>query len=323
MKLSRAFLRIDPRIAAVALLIAMAGPVLAIDPPKGSLRSREFSAPELAVSSSHVPLDDVLAELPNRAALGALPWRAGGGRRRGRVHVFIDPRSGAATNIMAPFPLLPGDGVGNRVGLAELGARLGRTVARRRRRGRGRGRATVRAGARRAAGHRRRPSSGPLRATQVSDTLWQVSAPQVVNGITVRDARLALTISHGNVVAFGTEGWGTAALRHEAGHGRREGDGTAAFDLCRRPLAARRRCCRSRGSRSWPRRRPGRAPTRPTRARWASGYVHRLVWSMTFQRPPEDAPLGDAGRRRERRGAGLPGQEPLRRTGRSRAASTR
>src|SRR6185295_15848213 len=207
---SRAFVRLFPGVAAVALLTFTVPHALAVDAPKGSLRSREFAAADLAVSSSHVPLDDVLAELPNRAAWERFRGeRASGGAER--VHVYIDPRSGAATDIIAPFPLLPGDGVGNHVALADLRTRLGREVES--------VDAAVVADAARlfvvehAGVLGIAPAQiGTLRVTQVASTLWQVSAPQVVGGITVRDARLALTISHGNVVAFGTEGWGNVVL---------------------------------------------------------------------------------------------------------------
>jgi trimeric autotransporter adhesin len=126
----RLFRRLVPGVAVVALLATAARPAEALDPPAaGSLRSREFLAPDLIVSSSHVALGDALARLPNRAAWerGRSARAASGGQA---VHVFVDPRSGAATNIMAPFPLLPGNGVGNLVSRASLGALLGREIPR-------------------------------------------------------------------------------------------------------------------------------------------------------------------------------------------------
>ena len=285
MKPSRVFRRLAPGVAAGALLAVTAGPALAADAPKGSLRSREFSAAELAVSSSHVPLDDVLGELPNRGAWERFrSERASGGAER--VHVFIDPRSGVATDIIAPFPLLPGDGVGNRVGLAELSARLGREV--------GQVDAAIVAEAARLfvlehAGLLGIAAAqlGTLRATQVSDTLWQVSAPQVVAGITVRDARLALTISHGNVVAFGTEGWGTVALPTEAAVAAEKAmaaafayaGGRALRDVVLQTPTFEIVATAPRGN---ARRRALHGP--------ASAAAMSIGWStaMTFQRPPEE-----------------------------------
>ena len=246
--------------------------------------------------------------------------RARAGRRGAeRVHVFIDPRSGAATGIIAPFPLLPGDGVGNRVTLADLGARLGREVEQ--------VDAAVVAEAARLfvlehAGLLGIAAAqlGTLRATQVSDTLWQVSAPQVVGGITVRDARLALTISHGNVVAFGTEGWGTvvlppkaavaaekamaAAFAHAGGRLPRDAVLQAptfeivatapAGNACRRALQG-----------------PGRPRLRPS-----ARLQHDLPASA------RRGPLGDAGRRGQREVMAFRDKNHYE-NGRSRAASTR
>ena len=67
---------------------------------------------------------------------------------------------------------------------------------------------------------------------------------------------------------------------------------------------------------------PGPVPTRPTRA-GGPGLRPPAGLEPGLPAPARRRPLGGAGRRRERGGAGLPGQEPLRRTGRSRAASTR
>ena len=158
MQPSRAFVCLARALAAGALLAATAAPALAIDPPKGSLRSREFSAAELAVSSSHVALDDVLGELPNRGAWERFrSERAAAGAER--VHVYIDPRSGPPPTSSGPFPLLPGDGVGNRVS-PEAERPPGTQGRAGRRRGRRRSRATLRPGARGRARHRRRAARG-------------------------------------------------------------------------------------------------------------------------------------------------------------------
>src|SRR6185503_15460231 len=168
--------------------------------------------------------------------------------------------------------------------LADLGARLGHDVARLD--------AAVVADAATAFVREHAPllgidlaQMGALRATQVSDTLWQVSAAQVVNGVSVRDARFALTIRHGNVVAFGTESWGRADLRTEptvdAGQALK-----AAFDHA--------------GGRSISDTlvQEPRLEIIVVAGALGQGYAHRLVWSLVFQRRPEDArweALVDAG----------------------------
>jgi trimeric autotransporter adhesin len=283
MKPSRTFVRLAPGLAAGALLAATAAPALALDPPNGSLKSREFSAVELAVSSSHVPLDDVLAELPNRRAWERFRSAQASGVAE-RVHVFIDPRGGAATDILAPFPLLPGDGVGNRVSLADLSARLGREIE-------GLDASVVADVARLFVLEHARllgitaAELGTVRATQVAGPLWQVSAPQVVRGITVRDARLALTISHGNVVAFGTEGWGTVALPKKAPVAAEKAMAAAfayAGGLLQRDTVLHAPTFEIVAMA------PAGAPAgEPYTGPVGRGYVHRLVYSMTFRRPPE------------------------------------
>src|SRR5918999_2118647 len=99
--------------------------------PGSWLEQKVFFKPELYISSSQFPVEEVLEGLPNRAAwqgyLAAAHEKAAAGS--GTVpRAFIDPRSGAATNLMGAFPLVPGRGVGNRLRLADLAKTLGRPV---------------------------------------------------------------------------------------------------------------------------------------------------------------------------------------------------
>jgi hypothetical protein len=127
---------------------------------------------------------------------------------------------------------------------------------------------------------------GAARTTRVRPDLWQVSIPQVYAGIPVRDARLAATINHGNLVVIGTEVWGDvrglnpaptmrAADALQAGFAYAEG--RAASDVVVRepaleivPVAP-------------PERQDGEAFSGPM----GSGYGHRLVWTFVFQRFPD------------------------------------
>jgi len=94
---------------------------------KSALDLKEFFRPELYISSSNLALQDVMGQLPNQAAWQGFLLRNRASLSGGpnRMQVFIDPRSGAATNIMAAFPLIPGSGVGNAVTLAQVNGRLG------------------------------------------------------------------------------------------------------------------------------------------------------------------------------------------------------
>src|SRR4030095_4869235 len=106
----------SPRAGRVCLLagllgILVCGLALAVVPkqPGSYLDQKELFKPELYISSSQSPLESLLGNLPNRAA-----WEAFQAAREnaGQVpaRVFIDPRSGAATSLIAPLPLLPSNG---------------------------------------------------------------------------------------------------------------------------------------------------------------------------------------------------------------------
>ena len=163
-------------------LLAAAAPAFAVQPrnPEG-LNQKEFFQPELYISVSHQDLDQVIDRLPNKAA-----WESFIASKSGAVKVYIDPRSGAATNIISATPLLPGSGVGNQVTLATLSAQLGRNVARV-------DEAVVAAAV---LGYVRAHRDvlgidvnqlGAIKATQVTPDLWQIHIPQERNGVPVRD----------------------------------------------------------------------------------------------------------------------------------------
>jgi trimeric autotransporter adhesin len=246
------------------------------------LDHKAFFRPELYISSTQSPLADIIDQLPNRAALEAFTARRAADGST--FHVFIDPRSGAAVNVMGAVPLIPGRGVGNRVTLESLGTRLGRTVEA--------VDAAAVGDAVLAYVNANRDvlgidvtQLGAVRATQVSDELWQVSIPQAIDGIPVRHGRIAASISHGNLVTIGTEAWGnvsplarpsvTAEQAVEAGFAYLEGR-TGHDEMLAEP-------------------RLEIIPFAPAEFRVGEGfegpvgrgYGHYLVWTFEFQRPPE------------------------------------
>ncbi|MGH9360528.1 MAG: 3-coathanger stack domain-containing protein, partial [Thermoanaerobaculia bacterium] len=129
---------------------------------------------------------------------------------------------------------------------------------------------------------------GAASATQVTSDLWQISVPQTYHGVPVRDARLAASIVQGNLVVIGTETWGDvrglstnpkvdAAAALAAGFGYAGGRSAmdeviAAPRLEIVPVAP-------------PDHQRGEGYGGPVGA----GYRHRLVWTFTFQRFPDDA----------------------------------
>jgi hypothetical protein len=263
----------------------MCAPIRAVKPREpGDLSQREFSKPELYLSNANQPLEEVLEELPNRPA-----WEDFLADRElqgeAPVRAFIDPRSGAATNLVGAFPLIPGRGAGNRVKLQDLAYHIGRPV-------REVDEATV--GEAVAAFVRDHAALlgldpaqlGEVRSSQVNPNLWQVAIDQTYQGVPVRFARLAATINNGNLVVIGTETWGdvrglsivprvSAANALVAGFG--HAGGRAADDEIRRQV------------------RLEILPVAPAEHqdgdRFAgpvgAGYRHRLVWTFAFQRRSE------------------------------------
>ena len=184
-------------------------------PENGSSRSEvarnAFVNSELSISSNNLPLGEARAS----GKLNPARERALSGffQRYGKdFNVYFEPRSGAATNIQGHIPMIPGNGVDNRVTLSSLGQGLGRAVSEVDESVVG---DLVVKFARENAEVLGIDASqlGTPRVTQVTEHLWQVHIPQQVQGIPVREGRLAATISHGNLVLIGTEGWADVRIR--------------------------------------------------------------------------------------------------------------
>jgi hypothetical protein len=244
------------------------------------LDRKQFAIAELSLSSPNAPLDDVIERLPNRVAWEDAQRRTLAGTTPPAV--FVDVRSGAATNILDAVPLLPGDGAGNRISLAALAARLGRPVA------------SVDAAvvAEAVLAHVRAHREllgidvtqlGPTAATRITPQLWQISIPQQHHGIPVRFARVSATVSHGNLVSMGARTWGNVALdttpRLSADDALAAGfayaEGRTAADVVTDPRLEIV---------------PVAPPEHQSGTRFdgpiGEGYRHRLVWTFAFSRPP-------------------------------------
>ncbi len=198
--------RLQRRLFLLAAMLMVSVPARAITPPVDRADSPEFLLPELAFGTANAPMDAIIPLLEDGAA-----WRDAMRRLSPTSLVHVDPRTGVPTGIIATIPLLPGDGLGNTITLAELARRLGRpsldavdaeTVV-----------AAMRPLLEANAGAlRMNPDEvAQLRAERVSETLWQVSAGRAVSGVPVRGARFIATISHGNLVLMGATAWGRVA----------------------------------------------------------------------------------------------------------------
>jgi trimeric autotransporter adhesin len=276
--------------AAGVLVGGLAG---AVEPkqPGSHLDQKEFFKPELYISSSQVPVEEIADRLPNRAAwvhyIATQEKTAGASPGRAAPLAFIDPRSGAATNLVGAFPLVPGRGAGNHLKLADLSAKLGRSVTK------VNSQTVLDAvlafvNANQGVLGIDLTQLGAGRAADVSADLWQVSIPQIYLGVPVRYGRLAATINRGNLVVIGAETWSdvrglnpvpTIGGAQALTAGFTYAGGQSAMDQMLRqptleiiPVAP-------------PGVQIGDSFTGPV----GSGYSHRLVWTFVFLRPPDEA----------------------------------
>ena len=167
---------------------------------------QKFFKPELYISSANVDLQEVLNQLPNKQE-----WNDFFTRHGQNFHVFIDPRTAKPTNIMGAVPLIPGNGVGNRVSLTDISQKLGRNLT------------SVDSNAvadlvRDFIQENRKVLAidtrqlGKIKSEKITEDLWQVSVPQEVSGIPVRHGRIIATISHGNLIVLGTANWADVSM---------------------------------------------------------------------------------------------------------------
>jgi hypothetical protein len=249
--------------------------------PTADLHEGVFEKPDLSLSTHSVPLEVVIAKLANNTA-----WNEFVTGQPAGVAVLIDPRSGTPSNIVCSHPVIPGSGVGNQVTLADLGASLGTPLQE------VTAEAVAEAVRRFVLDHQdvfaADPAQiGPAYASKVTDALWQVSMPQQVNGIPVRDARIVATISHGNLVVIGTSGWGNVALNTTpaitAGEAKTIGfayaGGSQPQDMIwKEPVLEIVSYTPPSRALAWD-------PDGPI----GGGYAHRLIWVFGFERPPSVA----------------------------------
>jgi trimeric autotransporter adhesin len=193
--------------ACLALLLAATS--WAIVPPQSgqvALTSKAFFKPELYLPIINTPLAEAQ---PKMASFRTNAWNDFFARN-GQFNVYLDTRTGAVSGLEGVFPLIPGKGTGNTVTLSSLRQTLGRTVSQVDQAVVGD--LVVKFIADNQAALGVDPMQlGEPRVTQVSDILWQVHIPQQINGVAVRDSRVAATINSGNLTILGTEAWANAS----------------------------------------------------------------------------------------------------------------
>ena len=160
------------------------------------------------VSSINVPYVKIATQMPN-----ADQWQSFFTQFSAPRFVFIDPRSGAPTNILLSYPIIPGTGKGNRLTLAALQRGLGENIKeitpavvdRLMRRFLVRHQDILRLDPEELDGGR---------IQSVGDDLWNINYGRRYRGYPVRRSRVVAVINHGNLVMIGTEIWGTIRIEN-------------------------------------------------------------------------------------------------------------
>ena len=241
-------------LACLGLAAAALPAVVVQDSPAYS--DREFVVDELdfrtvITQAAQLPAglsDAVQADL---ASLGVAPQ-----------HAYRDDRTGRWATLLTAKPLIPGDGVGNRLtweGRAPRDEEAMKSAALEAFRGwiaANQGALGI--------------SPAELGKANVSlrGQLIQIYAPRVLDGLAVLNSYVTASISHGNLILFGAKNWGDANLRTEPGVG-----ADAAIEAVRGHLAG----IDIAGLRDAP-----QLIVVPTGGRDAFGdsFGHRLAWSV-------------------------------------------
>jgi len=166
-----------------------------------AIEKLEFRADEIYIPQTQVPLSEIINSLPNKDA-----WMTFSAQQKDAI-IYFDPRSGRPVSFIYPYPIIPGTGEGNHITLATLSTQLGYPVTQ----------VTSEVVKDLLMQHLRKFNNllrinlneiGETRVDQVSEVLWHANFRRQVNGIPVKDSRIAFAINNGNLVLWGTEGWG-------------------------------------------------------------------------------------------------------------------
>ncbi|WP_422723963.1 endopeptidase [Hyalangium rubrum] len=256
----------------------------ALVPPKpgpNSLASKAFYKPEMYLPITNVHLQEAQARLSSQSASA---WNDFFARHGKDFNVYMDLRTGAPTSIQGVIPLLPGKGSGNSVTLSSLSKKLGRAVSKV-------DEAVVADVITQfIADNSAVLAVDPLqlgepRVTPINENLWQVHIPQQVNGVSVRHARVAATISYGNLILIGTESWANANISTKPAVAAElaMGSGGDYLGMYETPSNVWKQAALEIIPMTRPETQNGQTFTGAT----GNGYVHKLVWTYGFQRDEE------------------------------------
>ncbi len=175
--------------------------VAVVEPEHDGVRDKAYRHPALSIRAHYVPAAEAQALVGSRVtadleALGVAPEGA-----------YLDPLGGRWGTLILNHPLLPGDGIENKLESASP-----RSLAEHRRAAWDAFTAYLR--------ERQGPlgvDAGELRQPGVvtvhnGGDLVQIYAPRLVGGIEVRGSYLTAVVSHGNLILMGARHWGDVAV---------------------------------------------------------------------------------------------------------------
>ena len=264
------------------LLLILPGIVFAFQPKndKNDLTQKEFFLPELYIGNKAVTRAEIDSQLKNKDALNTFVGKYGS-----ETVIWLDPRSGNAMSIIGAIPLIPGKGAGNHLSIESISNQLGKQVAE----------ITPQivgelfhdfVNKNRAAIGIDVSQLGSVKAVKINDRLWNISIPQVVNGIPVRWGRYTATINSGNIVLQGAATWGNVRINTTPS--------ISAFQSVE--FGFNYAGGRLSNDRMWKEPELEIIPIAPPAfavgehgfaGEVGSGYGHRLAWVFGFQRAPE------------------------------------
>ena len=235
---------------------------------KNDIEAKEFEATGLYISSSQVPIAQVLTQLQNRQV-----WQNYLSQNKD-VEVYMDPRSGRPVSLYTVIPIIPGTGVTNTITLDSLSKIVGYEVK------------ALTADVvgdvvkqfllKNAALLNINPAElAKHRVNDVGEYVWYVNFPRQVNGIPVRYSNITFATNHGNLNLWGTDKWSDVHISTIPTISKEQAI-KIGFDYIGGQLASDKFTVNS------------HLEIIPVDPGWngavGTGYSHSLVWAYTFQR---------------------------------------
>ena len=168
---------------------------------KNAIETKEFYGENLYTSQTNLPLKLVAKQIPNSQL-----WNEFLAKNPEAV-IYIDPRSGRPTSLIASIPFIPGTGTHNSLTLTDISNKLGRKIERI-------GDAVIKDLTKKflqsyaSLLYINADEIGNIRAGKANKDVWHIYIQRAVNGIPVRKSFINIAVNHGNIVMLGVHKWG-------------------------------------------------------------------------------------------------------------------